>query len=740
MKDDRKKPPRVSAWELDRLADVAAKLPILTEDFRALCQTSKGVYDETQPTEIFLPRFRPKALTTSYMSYNLDPHKDFPRELFRLLQDGKVNHILCWQEGGRSFAIQNRESFETVVLQRCCKSTDATFQSFLTTLVSYGFMEIRLGKRKGGYRHNLLQRGKPKRIERLIREGANELLAGGTQSVTSEAHGEETEPHCETSPRKTFIESLYQLLRKSNALGLHDAIYWEETGKSFKVHKLNGKFSTSVLQTYLSMECYSNFKNELVDRGFKCKDGTKYGVFEHPEFVQGQRCVSKTFDDVILQRRPSRQVTEQPVSRAKATAKRKRKLATQPKTSPSTLSRRSESSTKKKQTSDEKIASSNDTETTIKISSVRKRKSTTQDHSSKPKASTKKKTKTTTQDHSSKPKVSTKKKTKSTTQNSPKKKAKYTTRKEIYARNSKIMMGYTPRKTRKCSFDLSIPQAYRYAQEIFSVLQGNRFSTIFRWLPDRDGFCMEPELFNRLPKQKVGKVRLPTYQTFEKHLKSWGFQVSDGTSGGKIFKHSSFFDHLLPSSTSDQEKGAASNKTKSQKSKSDNSHSDISISSPEKENACMDEKVVGTPRTKTLAVANEVPGSPTHTKSIPLSTTKITNTKKSKKRPSAAISVRAKQNPNNRNSSSDGPSEFKPRLKSRATPRSKKRKIISTLNQQKACIQDVSSPASEKELQLGTKVCGINTVNSSVPIVEGSHVLASSKCKIKISASTIGWF
>ena len=40
MKDDRKEPPRISALELDRLADVAATLPILTEDFRALCQTS----------------------------------------------------------------------------------------------------------------------------------------------------------------------------------------------------------------------------------------------------------------------------------------------------------------------------------------------------------------------------------------------------------------------------------------------------------------------------------------------------------------------------------------------------------------------------------------------------------------------------------------------------------------------------------------------------------------------------
>ena len=674
VKDGRKEPPKISALELDRLADVAATLPILTEDFRALCQTSKGVYDETQPTEIFLPRFRPKALSASYMSYNLDPHKDFPRELFRLLQDGKVDHIVCWQEGGRSFAIQNRESFETIVLQKCCNSTDATFQSFLTTLVSYGFMGIRLGKRKGGYRHNLFQRGKPKRIEKLVREGANTLLVGSGQSATSDAHGDGSEPTGDTSPRKNFIENLYQLLRKSPSLGLHDAIHWEETGKSFKVHKRNEKFSTTVLQTLLSMDCYSKFKNELVDRGFKCKDGKKYGVFEHPEFAQGQRCVSKTFDDVILQRRPSRQVTEEPVSRAEAISKRKQKLATQPKSSPSTLSRNSEPSAKKKQNSSKQIASSSKSKTAVKKKAKLPRK-----HSAK--------------------------------------------KKEKYAKNPKIMIGYTPRKNRKCEFDLSIPQAYRYAQELFNVLQGDRFPGIFRWLPERDGFYVEAGLFSQLCK-KTPKLRVPTYPTFEKHMKSFGFKVSDDRDEGKVFKHPSFFKHLLPSTT-DRKKDAASKKTKSPKSKSHSKHSNISVSSPEKENACLDEETEGT---------HEVLVSPTNTNSIPLSTAKIANTKKSKKRSSTAISVRAKPNPKSRKPSSGGSSEFKPRLKSRAMARSKKPKIIATLNQQKADIQDASLP--EKELRLGSKVCGFNTVNSN--IVEGSRILASSKRKIETSASTIG--
>eukprot|EP00534_Pseudo-nitzschia_fraudulenta_P010832 CAMPEP_0201210634 /NCGR_PEP_ID=MMETSP0851-20130426/180642_1 /ASSEMBLY_ACC=CAM_ASM_000631 /TAXON_ID=183588 /ORGANISM="Pseudo-nitzschia fraudulenta, Strain WWA7" /LENGTH=52 /DNA_ID=CAMNT_0047499445 /DNA_START=16 /DNA_END=170 /DNA_ORIENTATION=- len=46
-------------------------------------------------------------------------------------------------------------------------------------MMSYGFSEIHTGKRKGGYRHNLFQRGKPERLNRLIQEGVDIFFFDG---------------------------------------------------------------------------------------------------------------------------------------------------------------------------------------------------------------------------------------------------------------------------------------------------------------------------------------------------------------------------------------------------------------------------------------------------------------------------------------------------------------------------------------------------------------------------------
>lgn len=317
----------IGAAETDRtsvlfqFADVAATAPVISDDFRLLCEESKGLFDTAYDEDyIVIPPFKPKSIS-NHLSYNLSPHENFPRELFRLMQDAEdriLDHVVCWQKRGRSFIVKDHERFEKNILRQYCQNTDATFQSFLTTITSYGFSEIQIGKRKGGYRHNLFQRGKPKRLDQLVREGVDNLLFGSgaddksvatlntDESVDQSADAAQEPPkaiHDDISSRKFFIANLYQLLRKSMSLGFDDTIHWEESGKSFKVHKLNNKFSATVLKKYLSINQYSIFKKELIDRGFKCKEGKKYGIYKHPNFARGERGVADGFEEVRLRRR-----------------------------------------------------------------------------------------------------------------------------------------------------------------------------------------------------------------------------------------------------------------------------------------------------------------------------------------------------------------------------------------------------------------------------------------------------
>jgi hypothetical protein len=290
---------------LFRFADVAVTAPVISDDFRLLCEESKGLFVAVNDdNSIIIPSFKPKSIP-KHLSYDLSPHENFPRELFRLMQDAEdriLDHIVCWQKKGRSFIVKDQERFEKDILHQCYQNTDATFQSFLTTITSYGFSEIQIGKRKGGYRHNLFQRGKPKRVDQLVREGIDSLLFVMGADDKSVAMSNTNEPvetiNDDISSQKFFIANLYQLLRKSKSLGLDDTIHWEESGKSFKVHKLNNKFSATVLKKYLSITQYSIFRRELIERGFNCKEGKKYGIYKHTNFARGDRGVADDFEDI----------------------------------------------------------------------------------------------------------------------------------------------------------------------------------------------------------------------------------------------------------------------------------------------------------------------------------------------------------------------------------------------------------------------------------------------------------
>ena len=217
-------------------ANVAATTPLLSEDCRRLCKASKNnrfgiaatsIPDEESVLQPFKPTFR-----SQHLSYDLSPHNtNFPRELFRLLQDAEdqiLDHILSWQKHGRSFIVKDHEEFEKVILKntRNGSTSTTTYDSFVRTLLSYGFSEIKIGKRKGGYRHNLFQQGKPKRLEQLIREGpvtlspANDEGGGAADKslATKNVNVEESSPS--TSVPKSNARQLFISARKASSAAL----------------------------------------------------------------------------------------------------------------------------------------------------------------------------------------------------------------------------------------------------------------------------------------------------------------------------------------------------------------------------------------------------------------------------------------------------------------------------------------------------------------------------------------
>ncbi len=540
---------RAASPELYRLADVAATAPILTNDFRLMCENSR-VIDE-KPRSIALPPFRSKL---NILPYNLDPHKNFPRNLFQLLQDAEeriLDHIVCWQDRGRSFIVKEHEAFEKVVLFKCCKGTNATYQSFLATILSYGFVEIRVGKRKGGHRHNLFQRGKPKRLDELIREGTNNLLVHGNANEDDAIEMSRVQQPMAASDKpyqNIFVKNLYQLLRKSHSLGLDDAIHWEKSGKSFKVHKLNEKFSTNVLKDYLSMTRYRRFKEELMDRGFKCKEGKKYGIFQHPKFIRGQRGVSNTFGDIHLQRRKISVVNKQgTVSSSdsnrqsidtKSPTIRRRKPGTAQKSAKSSDSNRQSIDTKsptirrRKPGTAQKSAKSSDSNRQsidTKSPTIRRRKPGTAQKSAK--------------SVESKPQgPSTRKRKAATEHKAASSNGLRHRKKECLVSNGtkeqfdigEDFVTTTSRPKYNLSYKFRVPKAmYKILEECAE----EGLSETIRWLPEGKSFFVNKELFTKFLHRRT---KTKGYLTFEARMKSLGFEITDCSEGGSIFKHEHF--------------------------------------------------------------------------------------------------------------------------------------------------------------------------------------------------------
>jgi hypothetical protein len=299
---------------LAQFADLACTAPVSSVDWRKICMESKGVHDLIVKDDI--PPFKPK-LITKHLYYDLSSHENFPQELYRLLQDAEekvIEHIVCWQQKDRSFIVHDHDQFERIVLSECCGEADATYDSFLQNIMSLGFVEIQIGSRRGGYRHELFRRGKPKKLSLITQDPFADVRTDGVDEsgidgvVMDNPDTDSLEYRYDLSCQKLFIKNLHSLLQDSKKIGLADVISWKENGKSFKVHKPKD-FYTSILKKSSPKTSYENFQKELIDRGFKLRKKCK-NSYEHPNFIRGRHSALDIFskndesndddDDIII--------------------------------------------------------------------------------------------------------------------------------------------------------------------------------------------------------------------------------------------------------------------------------------------------------------------------------------------------------------------------------------------------------------------------------------------------------
>jgi len=271
----------------------------LPDELKNICKGSKGVYNLILNNVI--PAFKSK-LITKHLYYDLSPHENFPRELYRLLQDAEekiIEHIVCWQTRDRSFIVRDRGLFEKIVLSDCCEGAGATYNSFIQNLISFGFVEIKIGSRRRGYRHELFRRGKTKKLalisqDKFANVRKDEIDASGINDVVDDSGIDSLKNTYDFSCQKLFIENLYCLLQDSNVIGLSNVISWKEGGKSFTVHKPKDLY-TKILKKSSCKTSFENFHNELIDSGFKFKK--KCSSYEHPNFIRGHCSALDIFKD-----------------------------------------------------------------------------------------------------------------------------------------------------------------------------------------------------------------------------------------------------------------------------------------------------------------------------------------------------------------------------------------------------------------------------------------------------------
>eukprot|EP00526_Cylindrotheca_closterium_P013146 CAMPEP_0113645438 /NCGR_PEP_ID=MMETSP0017_2-20120614/23951_1 /TAXON_ID=2856 /ORGANISM="Cylindrotheca closterium" /LENGTH=453 /DNA_ID=CAMNT_0000557175 /DNA_START=62 /DNA_END=1423 /DNA_ORIENTATION=+ /assembly_acc=CAM_ASM_000147 len=125
--------------------------------------------------------------------------------------------------------------------------------------------------------------------------------------------------------RSSFPEKLHGLIMDAETMGFQDVVSWQDSGKSFKVHKPQ-IFQNDIIPKYFKPIKYTSFQRQLSIYGFqRIRTGWNTGGYEHPCFSREnpsmckhirrhQKASAFSTTATTMKTAPTTQVVPQPVA------------------------------------------------------------------------------------------------------------------------------------------------------------------------------------------------------------------------------------------------------------------------------------------------------------------------------------------------------------------------------------------------------------------------------------------
>ncbi|KAL3919740.1 MAG: hypothetical protein SGILL_003600, partial [Bacillariaceae sp.] len=285
-------PENVAAIMLEQFADAA------------ILRGVRELFDDPIETKEFDVRedLPPFTASWKHVDFDLSGTDDFPRELYRLVQDAEslvITHLISWQEKGKSFAVHDKNGFEQIILSECTGETAGTYESFVANLSTFGFSEIEKGHRKGGYRHEFFRRKRPGDVALISRvdddfsddddsSDADDHTSDEASSVDNGSSSAKPDGY-NLSKINDFPNELHRLLEDAEE-SITEFVHWLPGGKSFAISN-DEMFTRKVLRVHSKNTTIASFEASLFNFGFKKirKTGkNKHRRYQHSKFVKGQ--------------------------------------------------------------------------------------------------------------------------------------------------------------------------------------------------------------------------------------------------------------------------------------------------------------------------------------------------------------------------------------------------------------------------------------------------------------------
>jgi hypothetical protein len=239
-----------------------------------------------------------------------------------------IQHIVSWQDDGRSFKVHKPAKFVDAIMPQFFKQTK--YKSFQRQLNLYGFNRISQGPRKGSYTHKNFVKGN-RSLCQFISRACEERRDAKFTAVSNDSVNvpDEAEPDNKTKSYEYSTVSsdnstegepgasssgvsqegnddmrlskdfqfpcrVHDMLTRSVADGFEHIVSWQRgNAEAFKVHQPD-MFVASVMPLFFKQTKYKSFQRQLNLYGFtRVDEGPNKGSYTHQFFVFNQRGLCK---------------------------------------------------------------------------------------------------------------------------------------------------------------------------------------------------------------------------------------------------------------------------------------------------------------------------------------------------------------------------------------------------------------------------------------------------------------